>query len=248
MTYEELLTQFGIPRKAAKVYLALLERGASSIRQIAEAAGINRQTTHELLRSLIDKGLVTYYHERSREAYVAEDPAVAVRLARESVETLTESYEELQTELPKLRQLHERARDIATVRFYTNLKGVRTILEDVLATVVKQKEKSYRVYSSARIAPTMHEAYPTFTKERIARGIRVRVFGLGGKGTMRGLDERKQLTQDTPSPAYILIYGEKVAMISLDDHQRPRGVLIEDRAIAETQQLLFDAEWERAQA
>lgn len=243
MDFEQLLTKFNLSPKAAKVYLALLERGASSIRQVAEAAGINRQTTHELLRSLIDRGIVTYYRERSREAYVAEDPGLLVRVADEELETLHRYREELKGSLAKLRALHERARGLATVHFYTNLKGVRTILEDVLKVVAQEKEKLYRVYSSASIAPVLHEAYPKFTKHRIERNIRVRVFGLGGEGKTRGLDERKQLTKDIPSPSYILIYGQKVAMISLDEHRRPRGVLIEDEALAETQRLIFDEEW-----
>lgn len=243
MQYEQLLTDLGLSAKAARVYLKLLERGSSSIRQIAEATNINRQTTHELLRELVDVGLVSYYGERSRQAFVAEDPSVLSRLAAERSADMQQQRQDLERALPELRQLYGRVSGLATVRYYSNLKGVRTVLEDVLETVERLPTKLYRVYSSAELAPIFHQAYPRFTDDRIAKHIKVRVFGLGGRGAIRGLDERKQLTQGQTSPCYILIYGQKVAMVSLDERQRPRGILIEDEAIAETLQLIFDTEW-----
>lgn len=243
MNHKELIQKFGLSEKAARVYLALLERGPSSIRQVAESAGINRQTTYELLRQLTDQGLVTYYQERSREAFLAEDPSVLMRIADEEVAKLRLSRDELEKTLPILQNLRNSARGLSTVRFYANLKGVRTILEDVLSTSEKTKERMYRVYSSAIIAPFLYDAYPKFTKDRITRNVQVRVMSLGGKGKPRGLDERKQLTENTASPSYIFIYGPKTAMISLDEHRRPRTVLIEDKAIAESLALIFDTEW-----
>lgn len=235
---------FNLPDKAVRIYLALLERGSSSIRQIAEASRINRQTTHELLRTLIERGLVTYYSERSREAYVAEDPNVILSLADAEVEKLTQRRDELKNQLAELRQRSGRARLAATVRFYQYAQGVHAILEDVLAVMRGEKEKLYRVYSAAAISPVLHEAFPDFTKRRIAAGIRVRVLGLGGHGSLHGLDERRQLTTKISAPTYIIIYAGKVAMISLDDNDRPRGVLIEDPALAETQRLIFETHWE----
>lgn len=235
---------FNLPDKAVLIYLALLERGSSSIRQIAEASRINRQTTHELLRTLIERGLVTYYSERSREAYVAEDPNVILSLADAEVEKLTQRRDELKNQLAELRQRSGRARLAATVRFYQYAQGVHAILEDVLAVMRADKEKLYRVYSAAAISPVLHDAFPDFTKRRIAAGIRVRVLGLGGHGVLHGLDERRQLTTKISAPTYIIIYARKVAMISLDDNDRPRGVLIEDPALAETQRLIFETHWE----
>lgn len=243
MELEAILADFSIPAKASRVYLTLLERGPSSIRKIAEASKINRQTTYELLRVLIDRGLVSYYTERSREAYVAEDPATLLRLADDEVAKLKSDREQLKDLLPELEQRSGRASGAATVRFYENLRGLRTILEDVLATCQTLPDRLYRAYSSERIAPVLRDAYPDFTEDRIRRKIRVRVFSLGRHGTVKGLDERKILTTNRAAPTYTLIFGQKIAMISLDSRQRPRGVLIEDEAIAQTHQLVFDTEW-----
>ncbi len=240
---EELLTSFNLSEKAVRVYLALLERGASSIRQVAEASKINRQTTHELLRVLIEKGLVTYYKDRTREAYIAMEPEALLSLADEQVEQLMLARNELKTSIDALRARTGKAKLMATVRFYQFHKGVRTILEDVLRVMQEEKKKLYRIYSNNVLSPVLHEAFPTFTKERIKSGIQVRALGIGGQGIIQGLDERKQLSTTLSAPTYIIIYGSKVAMISMDDYQRPRGVIMEDAALTETHRLIFDLQW-----
>lgn len=244
MLTEQLLASFGLSEKAVRIYLTLLELGASSIRQVAETAKINRQTTHELLRTLIDHGLVTYYKDHAREAYVAMEPDALVSLADKQVEELTEARDELKKHIEDLRARTGKAKLMATVRFYQFHKGVRTILEDVLAVMKSEKKKLYRIYSNDLLSPILHEAYPQFTKERIAAGIRVRALGIGGQGMIRGLDERKQLSTTLSAPTYILIYGNKVAMISMDDYNRPRGVIMEDTAMTETHRLIFDLHWD----
>ena len=244
MLPEHLLTSFGLSEKAVRVYLALLERGASSIRQVAEAAQINRQTTHELLRTLIDQGLVAYYKDHAREAYVALEPDVLVSLADAHVERLIHTREELKKGIDDLRARTGKAKLMATVRFYQFQKGVRTILEDVLLVMKLEKKKLYRIYSNDVLSPILHEVYPQFTKERIAAGIRVRALGIGGQGMVQGLDERRQLSTTLSAPTYILIYGNKVAMISMDEYHRPRGVIMEDAAVTETHRHIFDLQWE----
>ncbi|MBI5794568.1 TrmB family transcriptional regulator, partial [Candidatus Uhrbacteria bacterium] len=42
---------------------------------------------------------------------------------------------------------------------------------------------------------------------------------------------------------YIFIYPGKTAFVSLDGHRQLFGVIIEDEAIAATQEMIFDALW-----
>lgn len=244
MFTEKLLTAFNLSEKAVRVYLALLERGASSIRQVAEASKINRQTTHELLRLLIDRGLVTYYKDHAREAYAALDPDVLLSMADDQLAQLSGAREELKKGIDALRLRTGKSKLMATVRFYQFHKGVRAILEDVLLVMRKEKNKMYRIYSNNLLSPVLHEAYPTFTQDRIEAGIRVRALGIGGRGQVQGLDERKHLSTTVSAPTYMLIYGTKVAMISMDDYSRPRAVLMDDAALMETHRLIFDLHWD----
>jgi len=71
----------------------------------------------------------------------------------------------------------------------------------------------------------------------------VNTISIGEGGRTHGLDERKWLTQTNKAPSYIFIYPGKTAFVSLDERRQLFGVIIEDEAIAATQEMIFDALW-----
>ena len=52
------LEEFGLNTKEAKIYLASLQLGPSTVQDIAKQAGVHRVSTHDILQSLIDKNLI----------------------------------------------------------------------------------------------------------------------------------------------------------------------------------------------
>jgi len=72
---------------------------------------------------------------------------------------------------------------------------------------------------------------------------RVRAIAMGKGGATVGLDERKWAVGETKSPVYIFIYAGKTAYVATDARKQLFGVLIEDPAVAATQQVIFDALW-----
>lgn len=61
MNTADVLKIFGLEPRETRIYLALLQSGPASIRDIADRAGINRGTTHELLKRMQQKGVVSYF-------------------------------------------------------------------------------------------------------------------------------------------------------------------------------------------
>ncbi|MBR9885906.1 MAG: TrmB family transcriptional regulator, partial [Oceanospirillales bacterium] len=57
---DEIFAQLGLEPRDVAIYKALLELGPSSIRTIAERAGVNRGTTYQCLKALQQQGIVTY--------------------------------------------------------------------------------------------------------------------------------------------------------------------------------------------
>jgi len=131
------------------------------------------------------------------------------------------------------------------VKYYKGYAGLRTILEDVLDATEALPTREYTAYSSSSIRPYLYhkDAFPAFTKERIARKISMRAIGIGPGGDIHGKDERKWLTKEESAPTYTLIYAGKIAMISVNENGAPHGLIIEDEGIYKTQLLLFDALW-----
>ena len=63
------------------IYLALLELGPASIRDLAAKADINRGSTYETLKILVKKGIVNYLPKGKRRIFQAEDPSRLLALA-----------------------------------------------------------------------------------------------------------------------------------------------------------------------
>jgi sugar-specific transcriptional regulator TrmB len=241
----KVLEKLELEEKDIKVYLALLALGPSPIRKIAEKAKINRGTTHGTLKNLQTLGLVSYYHKESHQHFVAEDPKNLLKILSRKKVDIQNAEIELEKIIPDLYTLSGTI-ERPIVTFFEGFGGVRTILEDALESVGKETKKEYAAFSSATISPYLYDekSFPNFNKERIKKNIHVRTIASGPGGTLSGNDERKWLTQKSGSPTYKLIYAGKVAMISLGNNKKPHGLIIEDKALYETELQIFNSLWQ----
>lgn len=269
----ENLRQFGLNEKEISVYLGLISLGPSPVRLIASKSGTNRGTTYDILKSLMDLGLVSYYKQYSKSSkkqyFVAEPP----RKLLDAVEAKRRNFESLKLEIgqaiPELESLYEKSGARPVVKYYEGTAGLRIILQDVLASMRGKNspnpslekrgtpsllqregwgefsESKYFVYSSADIKNQLYKAYPNFNKDRIKAGISNQVIAFGKGGELVGLDERKWIDKEHGAPTYIIIYAGQVAMISLDATKNPVGVIIENDALYETQKMLFEFIWQK---
>lgn len=248
MDNAQVLKNLGLSDNASAVYLAMLEIGPSSVRKVAAAAKVNRGTTYDILKFLIKEGLVSFYHKEKNQYFSAEDPEQLLSTVEKERGRITQVERELKDIIPALKALsNSEGRRKPVAKYYEGYAGIKHILSDILFSVERSDKKEYVVYSSVDIAPFIYKQFPNFTDERIKKGIKVRVIACGGKssGSIPKLAERKWLKiEPDTSPTYVLIYHNKIGFISLStDDQIPVGVLIEDRAIFETQMVFFDYLW-----
>jgi sugar-specific transcriptional regulator TrmB len=243
MTIKSIIKNFGLSDKEAEVYLRVLELGPSSVRTLALQTKINRGTTYDILKSLIQMGLVNYFFKDKNKHFIAEDPSKFKDLLIAQKEKVFETERKLDEIIPELKSIYDNATNKPKVKFYEGVRGIKLVLEDLLSTSSRSSEKSYLVYSSANIRKYLYQSFPEFTRERIRRGISVRVLALGSGGRLLGLDERKWITKTASSPTYTLIYAGKTALVSVDSNGNPISIIIEDKGIAQTQKILFESLW-----
>jgi|SRR3989338_8640374 len=241
---EEVLQKIGFNDKEIQVYMACLQLGPASVRKVADKARINRGTTYDILRSLRGQGLVIYYHQDKHQYFIAEDPAKLKVSLEQKFQKLKEIESEIEEIIPQLKSIYNKAGTKPVVKYYSGLKGVKIILQDVIETC-QINSKEYYVFSSSTIKNYLYGAYPDFSDDRIGAKIKVKVISIGPGGEMRGLDERRWLTKKESTPTYTLIYDNKVAMISVDAENKPLGVIIEDKNIYQTQKMIFEFIWDK---
>jgi sugar-specific transcriptional regulator TrmB len=241
----DLLVSIDVPRNESATYVALLEMESTSIRSVAAVTGINRGTTYEALKNLVDIGLVSVKQHGQREQYTAESPEKIFDIIRDKRRDLADATHAAQSIVPDLiaRKAGEQGRPL--VRYYEGDAGVVNILKDVLQTCRDLEKPQYYAISSQQVRQYLYRKYPQFTERRIAEGIKVKVIAVGEGGDEVRNAERKWL----PNPpqgglsSYTLIYDSKVATISIATDDTPYGVVIEDDGAAAMQRLLFDQLW-----
>jgi sugar-specific transcriptional regulator TrmB len=244
MIIHETLALLGVSNKETDIYLALLKQGPCSIRDIASAAGINRGTTYELLKSLKAKSLVSYFPKGKRRYFCAEPAESLLNIAEERQNQLSDAAKLLQSEIVPDLQLHNPGFDSTTVRHYEGDDGVEFVLKDILRTVAAQPEKRYRVYSSKLIRNYLYRPFPNFTRQRVQKNIHVNVIAMGEEAP---LASRKWIPAENinPGASYVAIYPPKCAMVSLTRGDYPTVVILDSDSIAQALKLSFDTLWDR---
>lgn len=239
-----VLKQLGFSEKETQVYLALLNLGPAPVRQIAQKAQINRGTTYDILKSLIKRGLVSYYHQDKHQYFLAEDPDKLKDYLEDRRKELDAVKQQMENVIPEMKSIYNKAGQKPVVRYYEGSRAIKTILQDVLKVMDEAEEKEYYVYSSSDVRAYLYRDFPNFAKERVKLRIKVKAIAIGSGGALWGLDERKWLSKKEGSPTYIIIYHKKVALISLSPDKIPHGVIIEDKNIFETQKIIFESLWQ----
>ncbi len=246
MQEESIFSALGLNDHDGRIYIALSKSGPTSIRQIAKTADINRGTTYETLKKLVHFGLVSFNTVGSRRKYIAEPPERLKDLLSEKQKEITKLSTSADKLINELLTFSKGRAGAPSVRFYEDDEGIVTILNDVLATVSKLKPKEYHVYSSRPLRQYLYRHFPNFTRRRIKEGIFAHVIAVGTGGDPVQFADRKFLEESSSelSSSYIIIYGNKLALISVSSDFTPYGVVIEEPGVAAMQRLLFTQLWQ----
>lgn len=249
MEIQIILKNFGLSEKEVAVYLALIELGPSSVREISAKSKVNRGTSYDILKALIQLGVVSYYNKESKQYFIAEQPEKFLTALDQKREDLEEVRKNIEQFLPFMRTLFEKQGGKPAVKFYEGTKGVRQIFEDVLEETAKTQLKEYYLYSSStpQDRKNVYGAMPDFSQKRIKRGIAVKIISIGEGGILAGLDERKQMpigSMDLKA-THEIIYAGKIAHIGIDQSGEPVGVVIENREIYNMQKIIFEFSWSK---
>ncbi len=128
--FKKLFEDLGLSEATRRIYLQLLENGASSARALAEQLSIPRPSVYDQLKQLIDKGLVTERNESNKKLFQVDDVKNLPRLLDTKIQSLQKEQVELTKLLPKLAKRTEAIEP--KIKFYSGVEGVRQVLNDML--------------------------------------------------------------------------------------------------------------------
>ncbi|MBT6773943.1 hypothetical protein HOA91_01090 [Candidatus Woesearchaeota archaeon] len=242
MEKETVLKKFGLTEKEIKVFLANLELGQATVNEIANKSNTFRTYSYDILKSLMEKGLVRYFIKSGVKYFETVEPEKLINI-------LHEKEDQIKSILPELKLLRAKTTEKPKVEFYEGKEGVKTIHEDI----IKTKPKEVLVYGNTeKHYEVMQWYFPRYLKERVKNKIKARVITEETKFTkekIKGL-EKKELrrTRFFPKgftfPTLKYIYSNKVAMISLG--KNIVGIVTENKDVAEAEAMAFELLWKGA--
>jgi sugar-specific transcriptional regulator TrmB len=236
----------GLEPRDMHVYETLYTNEDSSLRTLAGLTGLNRGTVYETVKKLMDMGLITFHQTGQRRRYIAANPQVLIALINDRREQL-KHLESVASSYALLLEAGKQDKSSFLADFYEGDEGIAAILRDVLQTLQIKDSKEYSVISSRLASNFLYTNFKGFSRQRVEEKIFVRVLADGPSDKEVVMAERRQLPNSTEAlNGYIIIYGDKTALISLSETNQLSGIIIHDKGIRNMQQLIFEQLWQTA--
>jgi sugar-specific transcriptional regulator TrmB len=121
------LKKLGLKEKEIKVYLAGLELGPNSIKNIAEKVKIPRPTVYEIVKKLKEKELFVETKKRKKRLFVAQSPSQILRILRIKKREIEEKEREFARIVAILEAKYSREKE--GIRIFRGKEGKKAIIE-----------------------------------------------------------------------------------------------------------------------
>jgi len=132
---KETLKNIGFNNFEADIYLELIKIGPQVASVLAKRLKINRSSIYAILRSLVIKGVLSYYKNANVKVYSANDPNCLVAYLDRRCRTYDYYKSEILTIIPDLRSLSV---DIVStkpvVRYLEGKESINNLLYDVISS------------------------------------------------------------------------------------------------------------------
>ncbi len=233
-----LMPTLGLNEHEAKIYLACLELGGSSVQDISRETGIKRTTVYNFLEELRARGLVSQVKKGGRTLLLPEDPHVFIQKAEQHLR-------EIKNAVPELMSVFNLPSSKPNIRFYQGVDGLRHLYEDTLVV----GEKIYGFGDFDKVIAVMGDYIWDYVARRVKKNIDYQVIAKRGDWLKdphvhneRQLRNFRLVGATTKFDTEIDIYGGKIAIYSF---RKPyAGIIIEDHAVAETMKSVWKLLWE----
>lgn len=241
------LEQLDLTKIQIRVYLALLQLKQATIQEIAAKSKVKRTSVYHSLNNLIIKGLATFTNKGWHRQYFAENPKKVLLTFKDKQDDLKQQEKKFMNILPDLASLYSTKITQPKVAYYDGIDGIKQLYEDTLITLSQGDEILAYVadYDNKKLEEYMHD----YVVRRAIKGIRARGIAENKPGIKAFTRENAKELRTTKLVSEkkfnleneINIYADKMIIITYTPE--PFGVLIESKAVANTQRAIFEMAW-----
>ncbi|PIN74528.1 hypothetical protein COV18_06520 [Candidatus Woesearchaeota archaeon CG10_big_fil_rev_8_21_14_0_10_37_12] len=220
----------------SKVYLTLIKIGSALAGKIAKEAHLDRSSTYNALKGLIQRGVVSTIHENKRTIYVPENP-------KKILDYYQEKEEIAKKIIPALQEQFAFKKEKSNVKLFQGYKGLKTVFQDILDSN-KKGETYYVMGSEGYFSKKMPYYAPIFQKRKEQKNIKTQLIIRKGRQKKKTKNtEHKTIPLNVESPATINIYDNKIAIFIWEEP--PQAILIENQNVKKTFEDYFKFIWKQ---
>ncbi len=241
----EKLKNVGLNENEAKIYLAVLELGETSVSRIAAQSGIKRTTVYLSLENLMHQGLVSATRKGRKALYYAEDPRDLERI-------MEVRKKEISDIIPRLLAFTNITDKKPEIRYFQGEEGIK---EALMRTLSCPGREILTMFSDSSYRSDFEEAFfvKIYRPERIRRKIYSRVLMTDNEPMRRFSNNNTEEFRDSRflSPdtfrigIEMVLYGESGIVIT--SYRERFAVIIESPAIHSSFKSIFETLWAQAE-
>jgi len=237
------LQAFGLDKREARLYLASLRRGPSSVLELSRATHLPRTTIYPLLDHLVEKGVLRIGKQKNRKVYMVEEPSVLEQRLRERQATFAQITDELAT-------IQEVGTASPSLTYYEGTEGLKRLWRRIYRSGVKE----YHMMTTG-VGFLEYVKEPYLVKQIIGDRLKQKIFSYQLLPENRytkeivthdakEMRESRFLPASTELPATIILFGNEVAFITT--RKENAMILVTSGDIAVSLRSLFFLMWQCA--
>lgn len=234
--------ELGLTPIEGDVYLALLQLGSTKTGPLIKKTELHRATVYDVLKRLMEKGLVTFIIKEKTKYFQAAQPTHFLDLLEEEKKALQSREAYVKKTVQMLKRIREQTRQ-ESAQIYQGRRGVKTVFEDIL-----NYNDICSFASKGKFGEILGSYFYQFQKKKRERKIRDRILineELKGSAYVQSIHGAiRFLPKEYDYPTATLIYGAKVAIFVFTES--PLAFVIESNEVADSYRTYFALLWEKA--
>ncbi|MDA3815679.1 MAG: hypothetical protein PF549_04940 [Patescibacteria group bacterium] len=234
----ETLKKIGLKKRQARIYLACLELGKTTITEITRKTGIKRTTVYENINEMVSGGYLRMVVEGKQKRIVALSPKELKGLIKKREELLDQV-------MPQLMSMSNVENDRPKIWFYQGAENIMKVYEDVLNY---PNSEVYGWGTGDILSLVSMKECEKYIEKRIRKKIMLRLIATDDKKSdlfavknSQHLREFKMVSaEEYPFKVEINIYANRMFIVSIKDKM---GVIIESEGISSAMRMIFRMCW-----
>lgn len=240
----DILEQLGLNNNESIVYNLLLNEGAKTPPQIADATGITRANSYFVLQALIGKGLVERKERKKKFLYYPLDPSNLSEIVKREKQEIFEKERVLSAILPELSSLFNMHTNKPSVSYFEGIQGVKTLYNDGLI----QKPEEIVVFRSPLDDEFLSQEFAEKHAIKLKKNnTRLRMISPETKnGVFTTVAGEKMLREIRYIKKHLFeseisIYNNRVAIVTYG--KTKVSMLVDNKELANTLRSIFELVW-----